>query len=176
MISPRQLRMLQTLWGLFCRQSQLDPKDREARLQWVGGAIGKPVASFRDLSANEANIAIDAIEKQLPSGWLKKKRPSRRLAKDYGTAGRRGHEQQEIRLVDAGTLELLNRLLVQLGWTRERLDAFLHSAKSPVLSGAVRTLGEANRVIWALKRMLRHREPIQSFMASDDSLQEGLHG
>jgi hypothetical protein len=69
--------------------------------------------------------------------------------------GRRGHEQEEIRLVDAATLALLDRLLGRLGWTRERLDAFLRSRKSPVRSGAIRTLAEANRVIWALKRMLR---------------------
>jgi hypothetical protein len=50
---------------------------------------------------------------------------------------------------------LLDRLLGRLGWTRERLDAFLRSRKSPVRSGAIRTLAEANRVIWALKRMLR---------------------
>ncbi len=98
LITGKQLKRLQTLWGIFCRQANRDAKDREARLGWVA----------------------DAIE-----------------------------------LVDAPTLELLHRLLGQLGWTRERLDAFLHSSKSPVRSGVIRTMAEANRVIWSLKRMLR---------------------
>jgi hypothetical protein len=155
LITGKQMKRLQTLWGFFCRQASLDAKDREARLNWVADAIGRKISSFRELSDGEANTAIDAIQKLLPPELLKRTRPSRRLAKDYGTAGRRGHEQEEIRLVDAATLALLDRLLGQLGWSRERLDAFLHSSKSPVRSGAIRTLAEANRVIWALKRMLR---------------------
>jgi len=161
-ITGKQTKRLHTLWGLFCRQSNLDAKDRAARLDWVADAIGRHVASFRELAASEANIAIDAIQKLLPPELLKRKRPSRRLAKDYGTAGRRGHEQEEIRLVDAPTLALLDRLLGQLGWTRERLDDFLRSRKSPVRSGAIRTLAEANRVIWALKRMFASRGLIPS--------------
>ncbi len=38
-INGKQMKRLQTLWGLFCRQSNLDAKDRDARLGWVGGAI-----------------------------------------------------------------------------------------------------------------------------------------
>jgi hypothetical protein len=154
-LNSNQLKRLQTLWGLFCRQASLDAKDREARLSWVADAIGRKISSFRELSDGEANTAIDAIQKLLPPEMVKRKRPSRRLAQAYGTVGRRGHEQEEIRLVDAATLALLDRLLGRLGWTRERLDAFLRSRKSPVRSGAIRTLAEANRVIWALKRMLR---------------------
>ncbi len=154
-ITGKQLKRLQTLWGIFCRQANRDAKDREARLQWAAGAIGRAVVSFRELSLGEANIVIDAIQNLLPQELLKRKRPSRRLAQAYGTAGRRGQEQKEVQLVDAPTMELLYRLLGQLGWTRERLDAFLHSSKSPVRSGVIRTMAEANRVIWALKRMLR---------------------
>jgi hypothetical protein len=155
LITGKQMKRVQTLWGLFCRQKSLDAKDREARLGWMAGVVGRQLSSFRELSAGEANTAIDAIQKLLPPELLKRKRPSRRTAQAYGTAGRRGREAGEIQLVDAPTLELLNRLLAQLGWTRERLDAFLHSRKSPVRSGAIRTLAEANRVLWALKRMAR---------------------
>jgi len=154
-ITGKQLKRLQTLWGIFCRQANRDAKDREVRLGWVADAIGRQISSFRELRADEANAAIDAIQKLLPQELLKRKRPSRRLAQAYGTAGRRGQEQKEVQLVDAPTMELLYRLLGQLGWTRERLDAFLHSSKSPVRSGVIRTMAEANRVIWALKRMLR---------------------
>lgn len=157
-ITGKQMRRLQTLWGLFCRQANLDAKDRAARLQCVAGAIGRQIGSFRELTADEANIAIDAVQQHLSPELLKRKRPSRRLANAYGTAGRRGREQNEVRLADAATLELLDRLRSRLGWSRDRLDLFLKSSKSPVSSGAIRTLAEANRVTWALKGILRRQE------------------
>jgi hypothetical protein len=154
-ITAKQLKRLQTLWGLFCRQANLDAKDRAARLEWAAGAIGRQTGSFRELTADEANIAIDAIQKHLPPELLKRKRPSRRLAQAYGTAGRRGRDEKEVRLVDAETWRLLDVLLARLGWTRERLDGFLKSRKSPVRSGAIYTIADANRLIWALKNMSR---------------------
>jgi len=158
LISGKQMKRLQTLWGLFCRQSKRDARDREARLEWVADVLGRKISSFQELSADEAKTAIEAIQQLLPPELLIRKRPSRRVAQAYGTAGRRGHDDTEVRLVDAPTLELLDRLLRQLGWTRERLDAFLRSSKSPVRSGAIRTLAEANKVIFAFKGMLRRRK------------------
>ncbi len=157
-ISPPQLKRLQTLWGLFCSQAQLDPKDREARLHWAADVIGRQVDSFGELSAVEAAMLIDAMQRHLPSELVSRTRPSRRLAQAYGTAGRRGRIEKEVRLVDAETLRVLDALLGSLGWTRERFDAFLRSPKSPVHSGAIRTLAEANRAIWALKNILRHSQ------------------
>ncbi len=154
-ISPQQLKRLQTLWGLFCPQSQLDPKDREARLHWASEAIGRQIDSFRELTAEEAATAIDALQEHLPAELVRKRRPSRHLAQAYGTAGRRGRVEKEVRLVDAETIRVLDALIASLGWTRERFDAFLRSPKSPVRSGTIRTLGEANRAIWALKSILR---------------------
>ncbi len=88
-----------------------------------------------------------------------KRRPSRETARAYGTAGRKSAQKSaEVRMADAGTLQLLANLCTALGWGRERLDTFLRSPKSPVRSGAIRTLAEANRVIWVLKGMLRRRE------------------
>jgi hypothetical protein len=58
-------------------------------------------------------------------------------------------------MADAQTWALINTLLAKLGWTRERLDAFIRSAKSPTRGKLIRTLDDANRVIWALKGMLR---------------------
>ncbi len=154
-ISPHQLKRLQTLWGLFCPQSQLDPRDRGARLHWASEAIGRQVGSFSELSAAEAATTIDALQQHLPGELIQRRRPSRRLAQAYGTAGRRNRVEKEVRLVDAETLRVLDSLLGRLGWTRERFDLFLHSRKSPVRSGAIRTLAEANRAIWALKNILR---------------------
>jgi len=44
--SREAVKRLQTLWGLFCRQSNLDGKDREARLSWVAGTIRRQIGSF----------------------------------------------------------------------------------------------------------------------------------
>lgn len=163
MVSPitgRQMKRLQTLWGLFARQAHLDAKDREARIGWVAGAVGRQIVSFKELSSKEAETAIDAMQKHLPAELLKRgARPSRRTAHAYGTAGRKSaHKSTEVRMADAATLQLLSNLVFALGWTRERFDAFLRSPKSPVKSGAVRTLGEANKIIWVLKSLLRRAE------------------
>jgi len=157
-ISARQMKRLQTLWGLFCGQARLDAKDRAARLGWVAGAVGRQLGSFRELTAGEAKTAIDAVQKHLPPELLRRQRPSRRLAQAYGTAGRRGVKSGDIRMADAETWRLLDGLLGKLGWSRERLDSFLRSSKSPVRNGVIRTLGEANRVIWVLKSLLRRGE------------------
>ncbi|HLZ93351.1 MAG TPA: hypothetical protein VKQ28_16725 [Candidatus Acidoferrum sp.] len=154
-ITGRQMKRLQTLWGLFAREAHLEAKDREARIGWVAGAVGRQIASFKELTAKEAAAAIEAVQKHLPPELLK--RASRRTAQAYGTAGRKRGGDREVRMADAGTLQLLANLCTALGWTRERLDAFLRSPKSPVRSGAIRTLAEANRVIWVLKSLQRRK-------------------
>jgi hypothetical protein len=158
-INGKQMKRLQTLWGLFARQAGLDAKDRGARLGWVAGAIGRQISSCSELTAAEGKTAIDAIQKHLPAEMLMRTRPSRETARAYGTAGRKSaHKSTEVRMADAGTLQLLANLCTALGWGRERLDAFLRSRKSPVRSGTIRTLAEANRVIWILKSMLRRAQ------------------
>jgi hypothetical protein len=161
-LSSSQLRRLQTLWGLFCRQSNLDATVREVRLSWVSGAIGRQISSFKELSADEAATAIDAVQKHLPAEALWKKRPARRAAHAFGTAGRRGQNEKEVRLVDGDTLRLLDALVSKLGWSRERFEAFLKSKSSPVRSGSIHTLAEVNRAMWAIKHMLRRAKPSAS--------------
>src|SRR5882762_2158351 len=96
-ITGKQMKRLQTLWGLFCRQGQLDAKDRDARLGWVAGAIGRQVGSFRELTFAEANTAIEAVQKHLPAELLQRKRPRRDTARAYGTAGRKNaHKSAEV--------------------------------------------------------------------------------
>jgi hypothetical protein len=172
-LSPSQLRRLQTLWGLFCRQSNLDATDRDARLRWASDAIGRPISSFKELSADEAVTAIDAMQKHLPSELVTRKRPARRAAYAYGTAGRRGRNEKEVRMVDADTLRLLYALVGKLGWSRERFDSFLHGKSSPVRSGAIRTLAEANRAIWSIKNMLRRAKSSASEAGATDLKRAG---
>lgn len=157
-LSPGQLRALQTLWPPFAVQARIDAKDRAARLIWVSSAVGRSIESFSELHALEAAQLIDQLKRTLGQAVTPaRRRPSNGAARAYGTAGRRGRGDKEIRLADANTLGLLDSLRQRLGWTREQLDVFLRGPKSPVRSGAIRTLGEANRVIWVFKSMLRRR-------------------
>ncbi len=173
------MKRLQTLWGLFARQANLDAKDRGARLGWMAGTIGRQLSSFNELTGDDAKKAIDAIQKHLPAELLSRRggRPSRETARAYGTAGRKSaHKSPEVRMADAGTLQLLANLCAALGWTRERLDAFLHSRKSPVRGGTVRTLAEANRVIWVLKGMLRRSSSSRLAGGSELAAKSGSSG
>jgi hypothetical protein len=137
-----------------------DDSARAQRLAWASGIIGREVSSFTELLPEEAATLIDTLKRSLgqkvnpPS----RRRPDRDQAQAYGTAGRRDQDAKEIQLVDEPTLDLIAGLVVELGWSVERFNSFLVSHTSPVRSGAVRTLAEANRVIWALKDMLRKRE------------------
>lgn len=161
-LSPSQLRALQTLWSPYACQAQIDAKDRMARIAWVSSAIGRHIDSFSDLETSEAAQVIDRWKKELGQEIKSvSRRSTRRLAQAYGTAGRRGQVEKELRLVDGESLGVLNALIASLGWTRERFDTFLRSPKSPVRSGAIRTLAEANRAIWALKNILRHSKAAQ---------------
>jgi len=162
-LSPTQLTALHCLFHLYAPRF-LDASGgdaRAARLAWASGIIGREISSFSLLRAVEAARLIELMKKALGqevnSGRGRRQRPGRDLAHAYGTAGRRHETSNEIALVDAPTLALLDRLLVQLGWTRERFDSFLHSKSSPVKSSGLRTLSETNRVIWALRGMLRRR-------------------
>jgi hypothetical protein len=154
-ISAPQLKRLQTLWGLLASQARIDARDREARLGWAGRAVGRQITSFLELTLEEAARAIQEMQKQLPEDNVTRRRPGRRLAREYGTAGRRGAVRDAVAMVDQRTLGLIDSLIRQLGWTRERLDGFLRASKSPTQGRQIRTLADANRVIWALKGMLR---------------------
>ncbi len=130
---------------------------RSERLAWASQNIGRTVSSFNELRASEAGRLIKLLKRALGQEILaSRRRPlDRETALAYGTAGRRGCEEKQIHLVADETWKLIDLLLEKLGWTRDRLDRFLRSSKSPVPSGSIRTLSEANRVIWALKGMAR---------------------
>jgi hypothetical protein len=154
-ITKLQVVRLQTLWGLLCRRTSIQ-NDRAARLAWVSGVIGRAVASFKELSPPEAERAMGALEAQLPAELVTHARPRRRRAHELGTAGRRGCQNGSIALPDAKGWARLSSAIAALGWTREKLDAFLRSPSSPTRGRAIRTLADLNRVHWALKSMLKN--------------------
>jgi len=160
-ITPRQLRRLQTLWGIFCRQLGLGrPGDtREARLAWVGGQIGRQISSCKDLSRAEAERAIDALQACLPPELVKHRRLGRGEARALGTAGRRQGASKVARPAGPEELRHIEELLAKLGWDNRRLEAFLRSRSGPLRGRAViRTLADANRVRWALKALLKRSD------------------
>ncbi len=151
---------------------------RSARLAWASGSVGRELSSFNELHFDEAAQLIERMKTALgqeinPAKRSRQRRPGRELAHAYGTAGRKSESTNEIKMVDGPTSELLGRLREQLGWSRERLDAFLHSKHSPIRSGAIRTLGDANRVIWCLRSFLRRGKHSAAKNTSTSNLSSG---
>ncbi len=162
-ISGAQLKRLQTLWGLEwrrrCQTANLPELARDAassrivRITWAMGLLDRRVESFKELTAREAVKLLDELQKELPPEMLQRRRPDRRTAKSYGTAGRKNSKTDKtIDLIDAPTWRLINTLLEKVGWTRAQLDAFVLSPHGPK---HLITLDHANKVIWAMKNMLR---------------------
>lgn len=83
---------------------------------------------------------------------------SRERAQAAGTEGRRGAESPLIQMASPDDLTRIDQALYRLGWTRDRYEAWLRSASSPLKeknSTTICTVGEANKVWWALKNMLK---------------------
>lgn len=160
-ISGGQIKRLQTLWGLLWKHGLggdlCGPNSRDARLAWVAGRAGRAISSTKELTQREAKIIIDAMEKCLPAHLVQKRGPSPDRARACGIAGRTGAKSNEIQFPDVQTIALLTMLLGRLGWDRERLDLFLHSPKSPLRGRTIRTLADANKIIWVLKGMARRQ-------------------
>ena len=184
-LSKGQLQALHSLFHLYAPRF-LDAADsgagtdgaRTMRLAWASGIVGRELSSFNELQLHEAAQLIETMKAALgqevnPAKKSCQRRPDRDLAHAYGTAGRRSESSNQIQMVDAPTMELLNRLRQQLGWSRARLDSFLHSKRSPVRSGSIRTIAEANRIIWVLKSISRRREPSASHAGEPDLKRAG---
>jgi hypothetical protein len=172
--SPAQLTALHSLFRLYAPRFLGTARiERKERIAWAADRVGRPLASFSELHADEAARLIDLMKGVLgqkitaPSrsaAQSKWQRPNRDQAQAYGTAGRRSSRSNERTIVDTPTLALVDRLRAQLGWNQARLDSFLNSKNSPVSGGVIRTLQDANGVIWAMRKMLRRAES-RSFTA-----------
>jgi hypothetical protein len=159
-ISSGQLKRLQVLYGQLCRHTD-QRADRESRLIWASGLVERPITSFSDLTQNDARHLIDTLQGQLGISESERPRRRRRLSRDAayaaGTEGRRGNQSKSSTMVSPADLARIQYALDQLGWTQAQLEAWLRSDRSPLGKRAtpeIRTLGDANRVWWALKRMI----------------------
>jgi hypothetical protein len=166
-ITSGQMRRLQTLYGQFAAHA-IEGNDREARLAWASEQTGRAVASFGDLTGEEAHRLIDGLQGQMqmkfPAQAVRKGAKHHRLDRDAahraGTEGRRGNESKEMTMAGAAEFARIQYVLDLIGWNQAQLDAWLSSARSPLGRRAhpsIRTLGDANRVWWALKRMAKTR-------------------
>ncbi|MBZ5597465.1 MAG: hypothetical protein LAN83_04010 [Acidobacteriia bacterium] len=158
-ISTGQIQKLQVLWGQYFRLCTLDfagIESREARLRWAGELLGHPVSSFKELSRQEANVAIDALQRVV------ERRPensiSRQDGADRGLQGRRRRPRGPRHFVMASKedQQRIQSAIARLGWTQERFEKWLASRTSPLRGRtAIHSLADANQVWWALKGMLK---------------------
>jgi hypothetical protein len=158
-INSKQMKRLQTLYGQLAAHV-IEGSDRAARIQWASEQLGRSIASFRDLTAVEANQLIDGLQGQLGVKAPPKKRLDRDAARRAGTEGRRGDAGQSVTMASAEDLARIQHGLDLLGWSQAQLDAWLRSPRSPLgrrANPSIRTLRDANRVWWALKGMAVNR-------------------
>jgi hypothetical protein len=182
MISPQQLRALQSLWAEHARRCAeggegIQPQEREqarilgvpslpsadsreTRLQWAAQQLGRAVASFTELSGAEAGVLIDALKRELGQAVTppRRKRMDREAAEHFALDGRKGYTPRVEQMATAEHLAEIARLRERLGWSAEEFEHWLrYSASSPVKGGKLLTVSAVNRVRWALKSMLRRK-------------------
>jgi hypothetical protein len=165
-ITRDQMKRLQTLWGQYARKASWDDGGREQRLSWASAITKRSITSFNDLSLSEASSLINLLQAELgikeSSPAVRKRRLRSRIkdrdqARAAGTEGRRG-QRDTFTLASAEDVAMIDAQLDEMAWTRVRLDALLNSSSSPLgrrSNPTIRTLGDVNRVLWALKRIAR---------------------
>jgi hypothetical protein len=159
-----QIVALQSLYAAWERRSIPASSDsRSERLAWASKAIGREISSFSDLNRDQARQLIDVLKESMgqPIGeavnpW--RKVCSRDRAQAAGTAGRRGKGPAVIQIASPDDIARIDQAVARLGWSRDQYEAWLRSPRSPLRdknSTVIRTVGEANKVWWALKNMLK---------------------
>ncbi|HWR35980.1 MAG TPA: hypothetical protein VN622_08950 [Clostridia bacterium] len=160
-ITPAQLRRLQTLYAQYDRRTIGDVGDeRSRRLEWASSALRRAVSSFSDLATDEAAKLIDLLQSSLGVKPTRRRRRirTRDRAQAAGTEGRRGNTTNTLTLASAEDLARIQDAVTRLGWDQSRLEAFLRSKASPLgrqSSQQIRTTRDANKVWWALKKLLK---------------------
>ncbi|HEV7522418.1 MAG TPA: hypothetical protein VGP89_15045 [Candidatus Angelobacter sp.] len=170
-ISDAQLTRLQVLWSQYVRREMIK-NSRDERLRWASEQTKRAISSFKELTLSEASDLINLLQTEMgikeSSPAVRPRRFRSRIkdrdqAQAAGTEGRRG-SRGKFTIAKAEDLAMLDTMLTEMGWTRERLDAFLLSPSSPLRGRQqLRTVGDVNRVLWALKRIAerRAREAVQ---------------
>lgn len=159
-ITPDQLKRLQVLYAQLARHT-LQAAQREERLAWASQLCGRRIASFSGLTLDEGRHLIDTLQSQLGVKVPpKRKRLDRDQARRAGTEGRRNQDRKEATLAGPSGFARIQYALDLLGWNQAQFDGWLRSPRSPLGKKSdpkIRTLGDANRVWWALKKMAQGR-------------------
>jgi len=159
-INKQQLRRLQTVYGQLVRRDNSLDASRLCRLQWASGLCQREVASFSELTLDEARHLIDIAQGILGVRVPAKRSVSRDQARRAGLDGR--HDGKEFssvpQIATAEDLARIKRLLEQMDWTQERLASWLASSHSPFSkrsNKSILTSDDANKVWWGLKRIAK---------------------
>ncbi len=155
-ITGGQRTKLLTLWAQHSRRSLdvVTGDGRAERLAWASKIAQRTIGSFNDLTAMEAARAISALNQSL--GVPAHRPRSRDRAQAAGTHGRRGDSKKSAEIAGTEDLARIERAIERLGWDRSRFDAWLASPSSPLgRHKQIRTVGDCNRVWWAMKRLLQ---------------------
>ncbi len=160
-ITKPQLARLQTLYSQWEKHSLDCPGgDRAARIAWASERTGRAIASFAELTLDEGKRLIDILQNAVGRKFPAKKRSRPKTTRDgekKGTEGRHDQIHAETTLAGPSEFAMIQRDLDRLGWDQARLKGFLRSRRSPTRGiTVIRTLGEANRVHWALKHIAPH--------------------
>jgi hypothetical protein len=162
-ISDAQLKRLQVLWNQYASREMIK-NSRDERLRWASEQTKRAISSFKELTLSEASDLINLLQSEMgikESSPAVRPRRFRSRIKDRdqahaaGTEGRRG-SRDKFTIATAEDFSVIDVTLTEMGWTRERLDAFLQSPSSPLRRRSnlqLRTLADVNRVYWALKRI-----------------------
>jgi hypothetical protein len=161
-ITKPQLARLQVLYGHLAAHAIGLGADRESRLRWASERLQREIASFKQLSLDEATFLIDSVQQQLGVKAPPKKRPGAAQARRAGLDGRAdvGEYSAVPQMATSDDLARIQRLLDLLGWQQETFRKFLESARSPLARRAdktIRTTADANKVWWALKRIAKRK-------------------
>jgi len=167
LISAAALRRLQTLYSAYASRAldvvfDGEQHSRAFRLRWASESCGREITSFRELTKAEGNTLIDVLQTAVGQATepprRQRKKMDREAARAAGTEGRRDGDRGRISLPDQEDFRRIEDALTRLGWDQARLEKWLRSPSSPLGRKAnpqVRTKGDANRVWWALKRILK---------------------
>lgn len=159
-ITAPQMKRLQVLYSQLA-QSTLEASDRESRLAWASQLVQRKISSFSELTQGDARHLIDTLQGQLGVKVpCQRERLSRDAAERAGNEGRRRDRSNRATLVGQTDLARIQYALDLLGWNQAQLNGWLRSTRSPLgkrSNPQIRTVGDANRVWWALKGMAQAR-------------------
>ena len=169
-ITKGQITRLQILFGQYAAATIGVENTRDARLAWASAELHRPLAcpvrSFSALAFGEAGSLIDGLQTLL-GVKAPPRRKTRAAARRAGLDGRRigaAEFAAQPEIASAADLDMIARFYQRLGYDRAGFDAFLGSSRSPLgkrSNPAVRTSADANKVIFALKRMLDRQARIE---------------